>query len=47
MAESLGTMNQAVKTMTDQEGKYLTFILAKEEYGISILKIKEIIVQDF
>jgi purine-binding chemotaxis protein CheW len=43
MAESLGTMNQAVKTMTDQEGKYLTFILAKEEYGISILKIKEII----
>ncbi len=43
MAESIETMNQAVKAMTDQEGKYLTFILAKEEYGISILKIKEII----
>jgi purine-binding chemotaxis protein CheW len=29
--------------MTDKEGKYLTFALAGEEYGISILKIKEII----
>ena len=27
----------------DREGKYLTFTLAKEEYGIGILKIKEII----
>ena len=26
-----------------REGKYLTFSLAKEEFGISILKIKEII----
>ena len=40
MAES---MDQAVKVMTGREGKYLTFILAKEEYGTSILKIKEII----
>ncbi len=37
------TMNQAVKAMADREGKYLTFILAGEEYGIGILKIKEII----
>ncbi len=34
---------QVVKTMTDKEGKYLTFTLAGEEYGIGILKIKEII----
>lgn len=29
--------------LTDREGKYLTFSLAEEEYGIGILKIKEII----
>jgi len=29
--------------MTDKEGKYLTFNLAGEEYGIGILKVKEII----
>ena len=29
--------------MGQREGKYLTFTLASEEYGISILKIKEII----
>jgi purine-binding chemotaxis protein CheW len=29
--------------MSDREGKYLTFSLAEEEYGIGILKIKEII----
>ena len=37
------TMDQAVKAMADREGKYLTFTLAEEEYGIGILKIKEII----
>ena len=36
-------ISQAVKAMADKEGKYLTFSLASEEYGISILKIKEII----
>ena len=30
-------------TVTGKEGKYLTFTLAEEEYGIGILKIKEII----
>jgi purine-binding chemotaxis protein CheW len=39
----LETMNQSVKAMTEREGKYLTFTLAGEEYGIGILKIKEII----
>jgi len=29
--------------MTSREGKYLTFSLADEEYGIGILKVKEII----
>ncbi len=29
--------------MENNGGKYLTFILAKEEYGIPILKVKEII----
>jgi len=37
----------AVKTQGEaaggREGKYLTFSLAKEEYGIGILKVKEII----
>ena len=38
------TMDQAVTTdEAEREGKYLTFTLAEEEYGIGILKIKEII----
>ncbi len=43
MRKSATTMDQVVKTMVDKEGKYLTFTLADEEYGIGILKIKEII----
>jgi purine-binding chemotaxis protein CheW len=43
MANLTETMDQVVKAVADKEGKYLTFILAEEEYGISILKIKEII----
>jgi len=43
MTDETKTMNQAVKAMTEKEGKYLTFTLADEEYGIGILKIKEII----
>ena len=31
------------KERAEREGKYLTFTLAEEEYGIGILKIKEII----
>jgi purine-binding chemotaxis protein CheW len=33
----------SVKTIVDKEGKYLTFSLAGEEYGIEITKIREII----
>ncbi len=43
MADVTETMNQAVKVITEREGKYLTFTLNNEEYGIGILKIKEII----
>jgi purine-binding chemotaxis protein CheW len=43
MSQLTKTFDQAVKTMADREGKYLTFSLAGEEYGIGILKIKEII----
>ena len=43
MAEATETMGQAVKVMSDREEKYLTFVMAGEEYGIGILKIKEII----
>ena len=43
MAQPVELMDQAVKQMADRQGKYLTFTLAEEEYGIGILKIKEII----
>jgi purine-binding chemotaxis protein CheW len=32
-----------IEALTEKEGKYLTFSLSNEEYGIGILKIKEII----
>jgi purine-binding chemotaxis protein CheW len=37
------TRSQPEKAAAGKEGKYLTFTLAGEEYGISILKVKEII----
>ena len=43
MAEVDEEIGRAVKEISDKEGKYLTFTLAEEEYGIGILKIKEII----
>ena len=43
MAKQQEVIDRAVKVIADREGKYLTFILANEEYGIGILKIKEII----
>jgi len=43
MAGETKILDQAVQAMTDKEGKYLTFNLAGEEYGIGILKVKEII----
>ena len=43
MEELAEKMDQTVKAMADKEGKYLTFALKEEEYGIGILKIREII----
>lgn len=43
MNQGIETMDQATKAMVEKEGKYLTFVLNEEEYGIGILKIKEII----
>ena len=43
MTEQTKIVAQAVKAIVDKEGKYLTFNLAGEEYGIGILKVKEII----
>ncbi len=43
MNETEEIVNQVRKSGSDREGKYLTFSLAGEEYGIGILKVKEII----
>ena len=43
MTELIEEMNQVTHTMSEKEGKYLTFSLDEEEYGIGILKVKEII----
>ena len=43
MSKQIEGMNLEIKALADREGKYLTFILADEEYGISIMKIQEII----
>ena len=43
MADERQVIDQAIKVMADKGGKYLSFSLAEEEYGIGILKIKEII----
>ncbi|WDP92211.1 MAG: purine-binding chemotaxis protein CheW [Desulfobacter sp.] len=43
MNASSDAMNQAIQATTVETGKYLTFTLDKEEYGIGILKVKEII----
>ncbi len=43
MAKENEIMDQSIKAITITTGKYLTFTLEDEEYGISIIKIKEII----
>jgi chemotaxis signal transduction protein len=40
---ALADSSRATKSMLDKEGKYLTFHLAGQEYGIDVLKVKEII----
>ena len=36
-------IKQSNSTVADKEGKYLTFSLGAEEYGLEILKVREII----
>ncbi len=43
MKEHTGAANRAGGYGVEREGKYLTFSLGEEEYGIGILKVKEII----
>ncbi len=43
MAEVTAQTEQLNKAMLEKEGKYLTFALAHEEYGLEILKVREII----
>ena len=43
MKEQVGAANRAGSNGQEREGKYLTFSLGEEEYGIGILKVKEII----
>ncbi len=43
MAETTTKTHERTGTAPDKEGKYLTFALANEEYGLEILKVREII----
>jgi purine-binding chemotaxis protein CheW len=43
MAKWMEAQEQLARSADDRGGKYLTFTLADEEYGIGILKVKEII----
>ena len=43
MSKSITEDRPSGKTLLDKEGKYLTFALGQEEYGLEILKVREII----
>ncbi len=43
MAESARSMGLEKQALSNREGKYLTFSLGGEEYGVGILKVKELI----
>jgi len=43
MTDSAADLEQAIQEITIKLGKYLTFTLSDESYGIGILKVKEII----
>ena len=43
MAETATQTERSSRILLDKEGKYLTFALASEEYGLEILKVREII----
>lgn len=43
MVEIAEKIEQVNKALLEKEGKYLTFALGSEEYGLEILKVREII----
>ena len=43
MPDTTAQQRNLSQTVPDKEGKYLTFALANEEYGLEILKVREII----
>lgn len=43
MSDATAKAQQTKPTLADKAGKYLTFALAQEEYGLEILKVREII----
>lgn len=43
MGEAVTQVEAGFQELAAREGKYLTFVLGKEEYGLEILKVKEII----
>lgn len=43
MSPAATEVKKSRKTATGQDGKYLTFALGAEEYGLEILKVREII----
>lgn len=43
MSQTATETKKSRETATGQEGKYLTFALGAEEYGLEILKVREII----
>jgi purine-binding chemotaxis protein CheW len=43
MAQAARQLQQESNTLQEKEGKYLTFTLAAEDYGLEILKVREII----
>jgi purine-binding chemotaxis protein CheW len=43
MTEGYKGVNAALNAIPVREGEYLTFVLDEEEYGVGILKVKEII----
>ncbi len=43
MTEATAAAENPGSTLLDRDGKYLTFALAQEEYGLEILKVREII----
>ncbi len=42
MAEAIAQTEQSHNAILEKEGKYLTFALGSEEYGLEILKVREI-----